>query len=94
MTLKPLFDRVIVEEEKEEKSKSGIFLGGESSNAVKKGKVIYVGQGTEKDDGSLSTMFVKVGDRVIFNKYTSSEAVIDEKQVLILRQTDILAIIE
>lgn len=94
MKLKPLFDRVIVEEEKEDTSKSGLFLGKSSVDGVRIGKVVAIGDGNEKSDGELSKMFVKPDDRVVFNKFTCAEAEIDNKKVLILRQTDILAIIE
>ena len=94
MKLKPLFDRVIVQEEKEETTSSGIFIGKSNNNNVLIGKVLYVGQGNENQDGKFSKMFVNVGDRIIFNKFTAADATISGKQVLILRQTDILAIIE
>lgn len=94
MKLKPLFDRVIVEEETIETSKGGIFLGKTNTSGVKIGKVLAVGEGNEKQDGNLSKMLVKEGDRIVFSQFTSAEATISGKAVLILRQTDILAIID
>ena len=93
MKLKPLFDRVIVEKEDTDTSKAGIFMGTKDEN-VQVGRVLFVGEGNEKNDGSLSKMFVKEGDRVVFSKFTAAEAEIEGKKVQILRQTDILAIIE
>ncbi len=94
MKIKPLFDRVVLEEEKEETSKSGIFLGNANSDAPKIGRVLYVGEGNENSDGNKSKMYVCAGDRVLYNKYAAADTVIDDKHVLIIRQTDILAIIE
>ena len=93
MKIKPLFDRIIVEEESEETSKGGIYLG-KTNKGIKIGKVLSVGDGNEKNDGSLSKMLVKEGDRVVFSQFTCAEATILGKSVLVLRQTDILAIIE
>ena len=93
MKIKPLFDRVIVECSDEKTTKSGIFLGVESQNSTKEAKVLFVGSGTEKQDGTFSKMFVEVGDTILFNKFTATEATIDGKLLYILRQTDILAIL-
>lgn len=94
MKLKPLFDRVVVEPENEDKSKGGIFLGSQNADGVKIGRVLFIGEGNEKQDGQLSKMVVNIGDRVVFNKYSAIDANIDGKTLLVLRQTDILAIIE
>lgn len=94
MKIKPLFDRVIVETKKEDTSASGIFIGASNQDKPQIGKVLYVGDGNQTDDGKKLPMYINVGDSVLFNKFSGVEAVIDNKQVYVLRQTDILAIIE
>lgn len=94
MKIKPLFDRVVVEEENTSTTKSGIYLGNSGGDNPKIGKVLYVGDGNENQDGKKSTMYVKPGDKVLYGKFAGVDAVIDKKQVFIIRQTDILAIID
>ncbi len=94
MKLKPLFDRVIVAEESPEQDKNGIFIGAPANNNVKIGKVLYAGEGNLNDDGTIGKMFVKEGDHIVFMKFSAAETSLENKPVLILRQTDILAIIE
>lgn len=90
MTLKPLFDRVVIKAiETEERTASGIVLPGSAQEKPQLAEVIAVGPGT--DD---TKMVVKVGDRVVYSKYAGSEIKIDNKEVVIIRQTDILAIVE
>ena len=79
MKIRPLFDRVVVEEEKEDTTKSGIFLGAVSNaDSIHVGKVLYVGPGNQNDDGEMTKMFVNVGDKVLFNKFSCAEACIDK----------------
>jgi len=94
MNIKPLFDRIIVEEEKTEYSNKGIFLGSETKDNPKIGKVMFIGEGNELENGKKCTMFVKPGDKVLYNKFSGVEAFINKKQFFIIRQTDILAIID
>ena len=94
MKIKPLFDRVIVEAKQENSSASGIFVGTTNQDKPQIGTVLFAGEGNQTDDGKQLPMFVKVGDSILFNKFSGVEAVIDGKSVYILRQTDILAIIE
>lgn len=94
MKIRPLFDRVVVEEEKEDTTKSGIFLGHTNAENIRIGKVLYVGPGNQNDDGETTKMFVSPGDRVLFSKFSCAEANLDKELVLIMRQTDILAVIE
>ena len=90
MTLKPLFDRVVIKAiETEERTASGIVLPGSAQEKPQFAEVIAVGPGT--DD---TKMVVKVGDKVVYSKYAGSEIKIDNKEVVIIRQTDILAIVE
>ncbi len=90
MTLKPLFDRVVIKAiETEERTASGIVLPGSAQEKPQLAEVIAVGPGTED-----TKMVVKVGDKVVYSKYAGSEIKLDNKEVVIIRQTDILAIVE
>lgn len=96
MNLRPLGDRVIVEPiTPEEKTKGGIILPDTASKEKPmEGKVVAVGNGARDEKGNLMTMEVKSGDKVIFGKYSGTDVKIDEKEYLILRENDILAVIE
>ena len=90
--LQPLADRLVVKPvEKEEKTKSGIILPDTVKEKPQEGKVIAVGPGRMTDEGKRITMDIKVGDRVIYSKYGGSEIKIDEVEMIILRESDILA---
>lgn len=94
MKIKPLFDRIVVEEISEDKTESGIFLGIKSQDGPKTGTVLYTSNNEENADGKKLTLYVKTGDKVLFNKYAGAEVVINKKTFIIIRQTDILAILE
>ncbi len=90
--LQPLADRLVVKPiEKEEKTKSGIILPDTAKEKPQEGEVIAVGPGRMTDDGKRIEMDVKVGDRVIYSKYGGSEIKIDDEEMIILRESDILA---
>lgn len=92
--LRPLGDRVIVEPAaKEEKTASGIVLPDTAKEKPQEGRVVAVGNG-RLEDGKRVPLDVKEGDKVIFSKYSGTEVKYDEKEYLILRESDILAIIE
>ncbi|HEY8424229.1 MAG TPA: co-chaperone GroES [Clostridia bacterium] len=94
MKIKPLFDKVVIEAvEAEEKTKSGIVLPNTAQERPQLARVIAVGPGGIVD-GKEVVMQVKVGDKVLYSKYAGSEFKIDGKEVTILRQSDILAIVE
>ena len=94
MTLKPLADRVVVKSvEAEESTKSGIVLPGTAKEKPQMAEVVAVGPGGIVD-GKEVTMTVKVGDRVITSKYAGTEVKCDGKEYNIVRQSDILAIVE
>ena len=95
-TLRPLNDRLIVKAlTKEEKTLSGIILPDTASKErPEQGEVIAVGPGRVLDNGSLAPMHVKVGDKVVFKKYAPDEFEIDEKDFLVISESDVLAIIE
>lgn len=94
MTVKPLSDRVLIKmEEAEETTKSGIILAGSAKEKPQIAKVIAVGPGGLVD-GKEVTMNVKPGDRVISSKYAGTEVKIDGEEYTIVRQSDILAVVE
>ncbi len=95
MKLRPLHDRVIVKRLEEEKtSPGGIVIPDTASEKPQKGEVIAVGSGRVLDNGEVRPLSVKVGDRVLFGKYAGSEVVIDDQELLVMREDDIMAIIE
>ena len=92
VTLQPLADRVLVKPiEKEEKTKSGIYLPDTAKEKPQEGTVLAVGPGKMSDDGKRIAMDVKVGDVVIYAKYGGTEIKVDDEDVMILRESDILA---
>ena len=94
MKIKPLFDRVVIEQvDAEEKTQSGIVLRAKDQEKPQMARVIAVGPGGVMD-GNEVVMQVKVGDKILYSKYAGSEFKIDGKTVTILRQSDILAIVE
>jgi chaperonin GroES len=95
MKVKPLYDRLIVKriEEKEQK-KGGIIIPDTAKEKPMEGKVIAVGTGRVEKDGSKSPLEVKVGDRILFGKYAGTEIKIDDKEHIILREDEVLGIIQ
>ena len=95
MKIRPLQDRLIVKRlEEETKTKGGIIIPDTAKEKPIEGKVIAVGKGKVADDGTLIKMEVKVGDTVLFSKYGGNEVKIDGQEYLIMREDDILGIIE
>ena len=94
MNIKPLFDRVVIKMvEEEETTKSGIILAGNAKEKPQVAEVVAVGPGGVVD-GKEITMQVKAGDRVLISKYAGTEVKLDGQEYTILRQSDILAIVE
>ena len=94
MNIKPLGDRVVIKvKEEEETTKSGIVLPGSAKEKPQEGTIMAVGSG-EIIDGKKVALEVKVGDNIFFSKYSGTEVKIDEEEYLILRQSDILAIVQ
>jgi len=95
MNYRPLGDRVLVKpKETEEKTASGIVLPDTAKEKPQEGEVIAVGPGAKDDKGNRIPMDVKKGDKVLYSKYSGTEVKIDGVEHLILRESDILAIIE
>jgi chaperonin GroES len=90
--LQPMADRVLVKPmEKEEKTKSGIYLPDTAKEKPQEGQVLAVGPGKMSDDGKRIPLDVKVGDLVIYAKYGGTEIKVDDEELIILREGDILA---
>lgn len=95
LKLQPLGDRVVVErEESEERTAGGIVLPDSAKNKPARGRVISVGDGKLLEDGSRGQLQVKVGDRVLFSSYAGDEFKIGDQELLLMREDDILAVIE
>ncbi len=95
MKIKPLQDRVIVKRiEEEEKSKGGIIIPDTAKEKPQEGRVVAVGKGKVDEHGKITPMDVKVNDRVLFGKYAGTEINIDDDEHLIMREEDILGVIE
>ncbi|MCP4723287.1 MAG: co-chaperone GroES [Desulfobacteraceae bacterium] len=95
MSLRPLSDRILVERVAEdEKTKGGLFIPDTAKEKPAEGKVVATGNGRMGEDGKLLAMDVKVGDRVLFSKYGGTEVKIDGSDFLIMRQDDVLGVIE
>jgi len=90
--LQPLADRVVVRPiEREEQTKTGIYLPDTAKEKPQEGEVIAVGPGRKSEDGKVIAMDVKVGDIVIYAKYGGTEIKVDDEELMILRESDILA---
>ena len=95
MSLRPLSDRILVERVAEdEKTKGGIIIPDTAKEKPAEGKIVATGNGRMGEDGKLLPMDVKVGDRVLFSKYGGTDVKIDGSDYLILRQDDVLGVIE
>lgn len=95
MKIRPLQDRIIVKRiEEEEKTKGGIFIPDTAKEKPQEGKVVAVGRGKIGEDGKIIPLDVKVNDRVLFGKYSGTEIKIDGDEHLIMREDDILGVIE
>jgi chaperonin GroES len=95
MKIRPLQDRVIVKRlEEEEKTKGGIIIPDTAKEKPQEGKVIAVGKGKITEDGKVIPLDVKVGDKILFGKYSGTEIKIEGEEHLIMREEDILGIIE
>jgi chaperonin GroES len=95
MSLRPLHDRVIVERlEQETKTASGIVLPDAAAEKPDQGKVVAIGNGKILEDGKVRPLDVKVGDKVLFGKYSGQAVKIDGKEVLVMLEDDIMAIVQ
>ena len=94
MALKPLGDRIVIKQlEAQEKTKSGLVLPDSAKEKPQEGKVLAVGTGKLLDDGSIKSLEVKTGDKVLYGKYAGTEVRIQDEDYVILREDDVLAIV-
>ena len=93
--IKPLHDRVIIRriEESSNQTAGGLFIPDSAKEKPQEGEVIAVGEGKYKEDGTRQTLDVKAGDRILFGKYSGSEIKLDGEEYLIMREDEILGII-
>jgi chaperonin GroES len=95
MKIQPLGDRIVIEVlEAKEKTKGGIVLPDTAKEKPQEGKVVAVGKGKVSDEGKVIPLEVKVGDRILYGKYSGAEVTIDEKEYLIIKEEDILAVVK
>ena len=95
MKIRPLHDRILVKrQEEKETKKGGIIIPDSAKEKPQEGKVIAVGNGKVSDEGKKIPLDVKAGDKILFGKYSGSEVKIDDEEYLIMREEDVLAIIE
>ena len=95
MNLKPLHDRVLVERvEQEDRTKGGIIIPDTAQEKPMEGKVISVGGGARNENGQVVALDVKKGDRILFGKWSGTEVKIDGKELLIMKASDIMGIID
>ena len=95
MKLRPLHDRVIIKRlEEERKTASGIVIPDTAAEKPDQGEVLAVGPGKKNDDGKITAVDVKVGDTVLFGKWSGTEVKIDGQDLLIMKESDIMGVIE
>jgi chaperonin GroES len=95
MKIRPLHDRILVKRQEEKETKKGaIIIPDSAKEKPQEGKVIAVGNGKVTDEGKKVPLDVKTGDRILFGKYSGSEVTLDDEEYLILREEDVLCILE
>ena len=95
MKLRPLHDRVIVKRlDNERKTASGIVIPDSAAEKPDQGEVLAVGNGKVQDDGKVRALAVKVGDKVLFGKYSGQAVKVDGDELLVMREEDIMAVVE
>ena len=94
MKCRPLHDRVLVERiDEDEKTAGGIIIPDTAKEKPSEGKVVAVGSGTKADDGTVTPLDVKAKDKILFGKWSGTEVTVDGKELLIMKESDILGII-
>ncbi len=95
MNLRPLYDRIVVKRiDEKETTRNGIFIPDSAQEKPQEGEVVAVGQGKMSEDGRLAALDVKVGDRILFGKYSGSETKLNGTEYLIMHEDDILCILQ
>jgi len=95
MKIRPLYDRIVVKRiEEKETMQGGLYIPDSAKEKPQEGEVVAVGKGKRLDDGKLVPLDVQVGDRILFGKYSGSEIKVDGEELLILREDEILGVLE
>ena len=95
MSFRPLHDRVLVRRVKEEeKTKGGIIIPDTVKEKPQEGKIVAVGSGVRGEDGKITPLDVKAGDRILFGKWSGTEVTLDGEELIIMKESDILGIVE
>ena len=95
MRIRPLYDRIVVKRiEEKETTRNGIVIPDSAQEKPQEGQVMAIGKGKRLDDGKMVALDVKAGDRILFGKYSGSEVKIDGDEYLILREEDVLGILD
>ena len=95
MQFRPLHDRVLVRRiEAEEKTAGGIIIPDTAKEKPQEGEVVSVGSGARADDGKVTPLDVKAGDRILFGKWSGTEVKVDGEELLVMREEDIMAVVE
>jgi chaperonin GroES len=95
MKIRPLHDRVIVKRLEEERtSPGGILIPDTAAEKPVQGKIVAVGKGKILDDGNVRALDVKVGDKILFGKYSGTEVKVDGEELVVMREEDVMAVIE
>ena len=95
MNIRPLHDRVVIERiEQDERTAGGIIIPDTAKEKPMEGKIVAVGPGARSDDGKLHPLDVKVGDRVLFGKWSGTEVKLDGKDFIVMKESDIMGVIE
>jgi len=95
MNLRPLQDRIIVKRmEEEQKTAGGLFIPETAKEKPQRGEIVAVGNGKKTEDGKVLPLDVKVGDKVLFGKYAGTEIKVDGEEFLMMREDDLLAVVE
>jgi len=95
MNIRPLYDRILVKRiEEEETTRNGIIIPDSAKEKPQQGEVIAIGQGKRLEDGTLAALDVKVGDRILFAKYSGSDTNLDGSEYLVMREDDVLGVLD
>lgn len=94
-SIRPLQDRIIVERlESDEKTAGGLFIPDSAKEKPQQGRVVAVGKGKVREDGTIQPLDLKAGDKILFGKYSGTEIKIDGNELLIMREDDVLGVVE
>ena len=96
MNIRPLYDRIVVKrlEGQDEKTASGLIIPDSAKEKPQEGEVVAVGKGKRLEDGKVVTLDVQVGDRILFGKYSGSEIKIDGQELMIMREDEVLGVLD